>query len=353
LADAGICHILIGPSMSHAHAVASMGSGILLCAEGMNEPAGFGYPLDWRPVSDFQAQLYSGIRGDSSFAGVMVGTPTNVGEEPNNFGLQYLTVPSGPPSGVLCTAGLKYAECYVVHIYPMWFGGHKSPAYVDPVSGNIFDKQLSSDFEVTWKHKFAGLPLSQLRSAPRMITETNPGVVKTPSPGGDGIDFATQGKCLLTGFMNSFEQGYLAFCIYTFYEDGTGHGIMKGPGSPSLSGEYVHNFVSPLLDSGTHTPGMLDYSISSLPSGGMSRLFQKSDGKFELIVWNNAVCWDHAAGTPIAVAPAAVGVAFGSAPSAVNIYDPTVGTSPIESHARPSSVGIALRDYPMTIEIIP
>lgn len=353
LANAGLKHILIGPAISHCQAIAAMKPGALLCAEGMNEPAGFGYKDDWRPVSEFQAGLYSGIKGDAIFNNTLVLTPTNVGEEPNNWGLQYLTVPHGPPAGVLASVGLKYAEVYCIHIYPMWFGGFKSPQYVDPASGNVFDLQLSSDFELTWKNKFPGSPLAQLNASLRIITETNPGVVGPQSPGSDKIDFITCGKCLLNGFLNSFEQGYLAFCVYTLYEDGTGHGIMHGPERPASSGVYLHNFTQPLVDSGgDFALGSLDFSIAGLPSTAKSQLFQKSNGDFFIIVWNNVKNWNHANGEAISIAPTNVVINFASNHSTINTYDPTIKDTPAAITWNANTATIGLKDYPLIVEVI-
>ena len=50
--------------------------------------------------------------------------------------------------------------------------------------------------------------------------------------------------------MNAWGEGLIAFTIYTFYEQGDGFGLLTGPGAPKVSGTYMHNFTTPLKDTG-------------------------------------------------------------------------------------------------------
>jgi hypothetical protein len=45
-----------------------------------------------------------------------------VGQELDNWGLQYLTVPAGPPAGENSAAGTVFADAFNMHLYPMYQG---------------------------------------------------------------------------------------------------------------------------------------------------------------------------------------------------------------------------------------
>ena len=69
-------------------------------------------------------------------------------------------------------------------------------------------------------------------------------------------------------------------------------------------------------------------------------LLQKSNGKFELVVWS-----EKAGGTN------SVTVHLGATYASVKVYDPTVGTSPTQTLGNVGSVPLTLSDHPVVIEI--
>jgi trimeric autotransporter adhesin len=279
--------------------------------------------------------------------------PTLVGAEPDNWGLQYLTVPAGAPPGVLSPGGTKFADQYNMHLYPMYTTGASS---IDPTRGDAFVDQLSGDFVTTYAHGSAGSTLAQATASNRGITEFGYPAVGG-SPGSVNVDIPTQGKNILSGLMNAWTEGYVALCIYTFYEQGDGFGLLNGPGNPKLSATYMHNFTTPLKDAGatakTFATGSLTYALNGLPSTGKSLLFQKSNGHYELIIWNNVTNWNSSAGSPITIGPTNVTVIFGATQTTINTYNPTVGSTPIATASSTTSVVIALADYPIIVEAIP
>ena len=117
----------VSPSITAAETIAAFGPGALFAVEGPNEPGNF--PLiwngvnsntSWSAVAGFQSAYYAVVHADPNLVGVPVWTPTNVYQELDNYGLQYLTVPAGPPSGVLSAAGTVFADAMSMHVYPMY-----------------------------------------------------------------------------------------------------------------------------------------------------------------------------------------------------------------------------------------
>ena len=91
-------------------------------------------------------------------------------------------------------------------------------------------------------------------------------------------------------------------------------------------------------------------TLSGLPPTARYVLLQTSDCRFKLILWANATNWDVAAGAPIAVPPTSVAVSFGS-PVSYDVYDPTMGTTPIASKTGAASAAVPVSDHPVVVDI--
>jgi hypothetical protein len=339
--------------------VANMAPGALMAVEGPNEPGNFPFyyggvstATSWSVVANFQKDYYSAEKGDSVLGSIPVWDVSLTGQELDNYGLQFLTVPAGHPE-VLSSAGTVFADVINEHIYPMF--QTQAAQYIAPVKGDAFINQLTADHVLTYTAPhFAGYTLAQAIALPRAITETGFGATGG-TPGGATVDIPTQGKNLLTGFLNAWNEGYISFLIYTFYEQTGGWGILTSGGVPKASGTYLHNFTTPLVDKGanaaTFSPDQLSFTLSGMPPTAKRQLFEKSNGNFELVLWNNVTNWDVAAGAPIAVGANNVTVNFGQSQPVVNTYDPVVQDTPVATTSG-TSVVVALKDYPMVVEVV-
>jgi hypothetical protein len=346
----------------------AVGVGSFFALEGPNEPANFGFTYNgvpggggnsWASVAAWTHDWYTAVKADSligtSGSNVFVLSPSLIGGEVGNYGMQYCTVvPPGPPSGVLSAAGTQFADGYNMHLYPM-FQGHAQT--IDP-AGDAINGQLSGDLVSTFANHFPGLSLPAAQALTRGSTEFGY-QVGTPSPSGTIVDIVTAGKCILNALLNLWSEGMISCVIYTFYEDapdgGAGFGLLNGPGNPKTSGVYLHNLTTILNDSGatkaTFTPTAANFTLSGMPATAQSQLFEKSNGAFEIVIWNKVSSWNFTAGAPITVAPTTVTVNFSVSQSVVNTYDPTVQATPIATANNVGSVNVALRDYPMIVEL--
>jgi hypothetical protein len=94
-------------NVNGAKQILAFGPGALYAVEGPNEPSisTFTYPdgvnsgNSWQGVAAWQSGWYAAVHADPtlSAAGIPVTTPTLVGAEPDNWGLQFLTVPTPQP----------------------------------------------------------------------------------------------------------------------------------------------------------------------------------------------------------------------------------------------------------------
>jgi hypothetical protein len=213
----------------------------LFAVEGPNEPSistftcpdGVNSGNSWQGVAAWQSGWYAAVHADPtlSAAGIPVTTPTLVGAEPDNWGLQFLTVPTPQPGGENSAAGTKFADIYNDHVYPMFGGAAQT---IDPVKAIILSPSYLPILLPPLCNGFAGSLLSNVMAATRIITEF--GYPATGgSPGGVSTDIRTQGVEIITGLMNAWTEGYAAICIYTFYDQGDGFGVFNGPGNPKAS----------------------------------------------------------------------------------------------------------------------
>jgi len=208
--------------------------------------------------------------------------------------------------------------------------------------GDLLEVNFISDFVSTYSQHYAGLPQAQADQYPRVITEI----------GINNADDVTQGKNLLTGLLNAWQDNYSMYMIYQLYNV-DGWGIFTGYGSPKPCATYFHNFWAAIGDTSsnalTFSPGSLAFTLSGMPSTAESSLFQKSDGSFQIVLWNNVRNWDLQNGVSIGIGATGVTVTLGNS-ATIQVYDPTSGSSPITTLSS-NSVTVSLFDYPLVINI--
>lgn len=154
-----------------------------------------------------------------------------------------------------------------------------------------------------------------------------------------------QARVFLNLYLSGFKHGWAYTFIYMLRDDPVqGYwGLFDTAYQPKKSGEYLHNLTTILADPGSGSTGLLDYSIADEPATVHDLLLQKSDGTFELVVWN-----ERPGGGSDDVT-----VSLGKARAVVKIYDPTTGTAPTQTLSNVDSVVLTLGDHPAIIEIAP
>lgn len=298
------------------------------------------------PVAWLQRDLYAAVKGNSTLSGYPVfSSSTASGSQPNNCGLQYLTIPTPAPSGVLMPAGTEYADFANMHNYVC-------NNFADVQDNNAWNASeplnltgyatLYDEFGHTWwSPGFVGYSNAELQTLPRVTTETGWYTAASPNHT-KPITEEKQGRLFLNLYFSAFKRGWSATFIYMLRDDANqGYwGLYKTNWTPKASATYLHNLTTILDDSGLFTPDALDYSIPSQPSTVHDLLLQKSDGRFFLAVWN-----EKASGSNT------VSVNLGTAQASVKVYDPTVGTTPIQTLSDVTSVSLTLSDHPVILEL--
>ena len=378
LANAGIKFALVPPNtgtktpqklviadlIAKAHAIQALHTpGPVIAIEGANEPVNFpisyngvvgGGDQPFDAVAAFQKDWYAALKADPIMGALPVWSATQVGAQTPNVGLQYIKVPEGG-GGSTAKGGTVFADVYNVHSYPFyqnavgWYdpGPNVHLKYPDQV-----DWSINTDYVNSYAHGYTGKTLAEINASPRVVTEFG----LSTSQG--GMDTATMGKNILTGYLDFYIKGYQAAFVYELYDQGDGWGIFTTTGKPRPAATYLHNFVTALADTGatakTFQPGQLGYVLTGMPANARSKLFQRSDGTFLLVLWNHTTNFvygtDKGAG-PVTISPVTVGLTLTDGAATITVLDPTIGAAPVSTASGATSASIALSDHPEVVVI--
>ncbi len=322
-------------------------AGALLAVEGPNEPNNFpvryegtkSSKTNFLPVARFQADLYRAVKSDPKLAGISVFASSEAGgAEPNNCGLQFLTIPAG--AGTLMPDGTMFADYANTHNYVCDHlkdvRDNTAWGAEDPTLKGRWDGLYGEYGRTWWSPGYNGYSTDELQTLPRVTTETG-----WVTQGKDAISEEQQAKVFLNLYLAAFKRGWSYTFIYMLRDDpGQGYwGLFRTNYGAKASGEYLHNLTTILADNASQTPGTLAYMIAEEPPTVHDLLLQKSDGQFELAVWG-----ENANGSNT------VTVNLGRTFATVNIFDPTTGTSVVQTLKGVASVPLMLSDHPLIVE---
>lgn len=326
-------------------------AGALLAIEGNNEPNNWGVTYQgefggrdqsWLPVAKLQRDLYTAVKADPVLRDHPVWHISESGAQTDNCGLQYLTVPEG--TDCLMPAGTHYADyanCHNYITHPSWTGLHNNQTWLPaspgpdcPVDG------LYGNYGRTWAKRFAGYGEAELRTLPRVTTETG-------YPVGDLVTEEIQARLFLNLYLSQFKRGWSHTSIYllrTRSNEPAHHtyALFKIDEAPKQAAHYLHNLTSILADRGEGAPSRsLGYSIANQPETVHDLLLQRGDGTMLLVLWGE--CFEGG----VDEVTVDLGAEFGT----VRIYDPTQGTSPVGEHANERRIQLRLTDHPVILEL--
>ena len=323
----------------------------LLAFEGPNEPNNWGVTYEgekgggkapsWMAVAKLQSALYQAVKNDPLLRNYPVWSISEGGAEKDNVGLQFLTIPPG--ADTLLPAGTKYADFANVHNY---IYHPSSPDVEDNKTWKAADygpdckvDGLYCEYGRTWAKHYIGYTPDELSTLPRVTTETGAQISGT-------ITEEVHALNLLSMYLDQFKRGWSYTAVYLLRDrvDEAGnqkYGFYAPDYAPRKAAVYLHNLTTILADSDSRaTPDALDYSVQPEPATVHDMLLQKNNGTFDLLVWDEQV-----KGTNQVV------VRLGKTWKSVVVYDPTLGTSPVEEHTNVRTLPLTLSDHPLIIAI--
>lgn len=328
-------------------------AGALLAFEGSNEPNNWpvtyrgqtgGGGVSWLPVARLHRDLYNIVKGHPELRGYPVWSLSEPGAQTDNTGLQFLKVPPG--AGALMPDGTSFADFANVHNYIY----HQNAP--DPAENKAWDAAdpsrasrvngLYGNFGRTWRNGFQGHSDEELKVLPRVTTETG---VKIS----DKVSEARHGLYLMNMYLAQFARGYSYTSVYILRDrtDESGNqafGFFAPDYTARLAAHYLHNLTTILVDpgSGTMLPqasAEVELFLEGQTSLIHDFLLRRSDGVFQYVVWGEML-----RGSTNTV------LHFARPAANLRLYDPTVGTDPIQSSETAKTVSLSLSDHPLIVE---
>ncbi len=245
--------------------VVSWTDGAVVSFEGINEPDLQGISGWVNLTRDAQKKLYSAVRGNPALKDVKVLGPSPIWKAKD----------LGDLSG--------YMDYGNSHPYP----GGKMP------TGSEYGQSTKSNVANAAKNS---------GSKPVMLTETGyHNALQTDNGHAPTSEAATAKylpRMLLAHFSMNIPRTYLYELIDSkpkgrSTDPEASFGLLRADGSEKPAFKAVENLMSLLSDSGSFTPGTLNYALSGDTNDVHQTLLQKRDGTFYLALWLGKESWDR------------------------------------------------------------
>jgi hypothetical protein len=292
--------------------------GAITSIEGQNEVNG------WITTSQAIAEqtwMHDALRADPLFAKVPI----------YNFSLNSYNLGDYQALGDLS----RIADAMPLHYY---YGA-------GPVAGG-WDTELGFAHAVTPK------------AATHVFTEIG---VSTAPPGTSwGVNQTVQAKDALNVVMDAARSNARVF-FYELVDESHNNtpaennfGLFNGDWTPKPAATALHNLTT-ILTSGADpdaAPDSFSAAITGLPSwGSYSVVFEKTAATHDIVVWHEPPLYNSTTSTEISNPASNVTVSLGSTYASIDVYDPLVGTAPIQRLTSASAVTVSVVDHPLIIEV--
>jgi hypothetical protein len=339
--------------------------GAMLQGEGPNEPNNFpfyyegaqcGANSSFSACAKYQQALYRMVKSDPALKNFPVLGISEIGAEPDDVGLQFLTIPTG--AGTTMPAGTVFADVANAHNYVQGNGPAgtilidnqaryaETIARIGPYAGlwDVYGEYWGQ----TWGKGFIGGSTGQ-NDRSKVTTETGWNIYS-----GGNLTYDEAGRLETDLYLDAYQLGWSETIIYKMFDEPPndyGNGLFSSNGDEADAGNanapgfYVHNLTTILSDNGSaFTTVPINVTVSNLPGTGYYQLIQKSTGTYELVLWGEA----FGSGTATQVT-----VTLPNAYPTVDVYDITSGTVPVTTLTNVSSASLNLTDHALIVEFTP
>jgi len=329
LADQGIrFNLIVGPprgsqdysTLEHLNRLLEYAQPVVESFEGLNE-----HDLSRRPdwvseVRSCQQALYTALKADPRTAGLPVYGPS-----------------IGHPNNAAQVGDLsQWMDYGNIHPYP---GGRPPLASL-------------ADHEDKLRAVTAGRPL--------VATETGYHTATAWTGDHPPITEEAMARYVPRLFLEYFDAGIRRTYLYELVDEGTSladreqnFGLLHADGREKPAYTALRNLIALVRDPGpAFTPGQLDYTLSGDTTGVESTLLQKRDGRFYLVLWQDATSYDLAAKVEAQVADRPLTLRLAQA-AEVRLFLPLTSPNPTRDSPGVTSVSLSVPDSPLVVEIRP
>ena len=175
-----------------------------------------------------------------------------------------------------------------------------------------------------------------------------------------GVSEKAQAKYAPRLYLDYFNAGISHTSIYELIDEHSSqsdaeanYGLLRNDGSPKPAYTAIKNMLSLLADpGGSYAAGSLSFSLAGTTGTIRQALFQKRDGRFYLVLWNDVSVFNTNAKSDISNATVPVTVTFGSAHT-VSVYQPYTQAMSMSTSPNATTLTVAVPDHPLILEINP
>ena len=198
---------------------------------------------------------------------------------------------------------------------------------------------------------------------PLIVTETGyhnlPGPLGTDS--NTGVPEEISGKYIPRLFLHYYDRGLPRTYEYEMVDLnadpsksawGKHWGLLRSDYSEKPAYVALKRLIGLLSDPGpTFAPGSLDYSLSGDLTNVSRMLFQKRDGRFYLVLWQEVLGYDVDKDTYISVAPRRVTLKLSTPIFEAAVYEPNRQATPLRSYSKPTELLLQVSDRIVVIKL--
>jgi len=175
-----------------------------------------------------------------------------------------------------------------------------------------------------------------------------------------GVSEAAQGKYADRIYLDYFNAGIVHTSVYEIADEHVdlsnaeaNYGLLHNDGSPKPAYTALKNLLGLLADPGSsYSAGALSVSLSGATSTIRQSLFQKRDGRFYLILWNDVQTYDTQLKRDRSNPTVPVTLTFGS-PHNMSVYQPYTQAAALSTVSSATSLVVNVPDHPLVVEISP
>jgi hypothetical protein len=198
-------------------------------------------------------------------------------------------------------------------------------------------------------------------SKPIMITESGYHNALHDHHDQPAVSESAGAKYITRLFLEDFLHGIARTYLYEFFDEAPEPGLtdlqmhwglIRSDGSEKPAFSAVKNLIGELRDS--TEPKELQQLAYSLNTNNISvhhLLLQKSDGEFDLILWQEVPSYDYQNQTDIAVPQEPVTLTLGRNAVSIRAYEPAAKAEPLQVLFNTARVDLRVPDHPVVVQI--
>ena len=197
---------------------------------------------------------------------------------------------------------------------------------------------------------------------PVMITESGYHNALNDHSDQPGVSEAAAAKYIPRLFLDAFAHGVARTYLYELLDeapdpelkDNQLHwGLIRADGTEKPAFHALKNLIAELNDTGDSThQGSLAWSLSPANPKIDHLLLEKSDGEFDLILWQAVPSFNCARQVDISNPPVTAELTFADQTRTVSLYEPVVQAAPVQTYYAVKRIPVEIPDHPLVVRIV-